>query len=67
MRIKSVLICYRHDQYDIFYEVGRTGVTQIVRKERHGEMAMISIYEVYKENILIATVERPDVITYFEE
>ena len=66
-KIKSVLIVCRErptDEFDIYYLVGYGGVAKIEKSQRTGEMAMIDIYNVYTEDKLIATVERPDEIKY---
>jgi len=69
-RIKSVLIICRErptEEFDIYWCVERNDITRIEKSQRTGEMAYIDIYNVYKGNMLIATIERPDEITYFEE
>jgi hypothetical protein len=69
-KIVSVLIICRErptNENDIYYAVGYDKVTKIEKTQRCGDGAMIDIYNIYRENNLIATVEHPDEITYSEE
>lgn len=61
--IKSVLIMCRMQRpihEDVFYEVGYNGVTKI-------NHCIDDVYQVFKGDKLIAKINNPDVITYFEE
>jgi len=66
-KIKSVLIICRErptEEFDVYYCVGRYGTSRIEKGQRTGDMAYIDIYNIYKDEKLIATIERPDVIEY---
>jgi hypothetical protein len=61
-RIKSVLIVCRErptEEQDIYYLVGYGGVTEIKR-------VIDDLYIVYKGENIIAQVNNPDEVTYFE-
>jgi ribosomal protein L15 len=67
MKIKSVWLLKDGEGREIYYEVGKNGVTEIRRNERNGEMARIDFYEIYKGDKLVSELHHYSEIKYFEK
>ena len=66
MKIKTVALY--SEQGDIFsYTVGKDNVTNIIENQKNGEMALITYYQIYKDDILFCDIHRFDYVEYQEE
>ena len=63
LKIKTIELCTDSGLW-CSYSVGENGVTKIVPATKNGEMALITYYEIYSGEKLIADLHRVTVVSY---